>query len=108
MERIQIYFLTCIFDELPDEIVVDASSKTSLEDENLLNSNGDLEIKNFQMFICKTKTGDEIICNHPTDDNYRSVIVKQADLKKRAVDLGIDEDSYDKRSNVSFDRRFIF
>lgn len=38
-------FITCIFDELPDEIVVDTSSKTSLKDENLLNSNGDLEIK---------------------------------------------------------------
>ena len=96
-------FITCIFDELPDEIVVDASSKTSLKDENLLNSNGDLEIKKtFKCSSAKPKPETKIICNHPIDDNYNDLLLlKQADLKKRAIDLEIDEDKYDKRSNVS-------
>lgn len=96
-------FITCIFDELPDEIVVDTSSKTSLKDENLLNSNGDLEIKKtFKCSSAKPKPETKIICNHPIDDNYNDLLLlKQVDLKKRAVDLGIDENKYDKRSNVS-------
>ena len=102
-------FITCIFDELPDEIVVDASSKTSLKDENLLNSNGDLEIKKtFKCSSAKPKPETKIICNHPIDDHYNDLLLlKQADLKKRAVDLEIDEDKYDKRSNVSIRRAIL-
>ncbi|MFC3932982.1 AAA family ATPase [Streptococcus dentapri] len=96
-------YITCVFDELPNEIIVDASSKTSLEEEKLLNSNGDLEIKKiFKCSSAKPKPAVKIICNHPIDDGFNDLLsLKQTDLKKRASSLKIDEDSYDKRSNVS-------
>lgn len=96
-------YITCVFDDLPNEIILDASSKTSLEEEMLLNSNGDLEIKKiFKCSSAKPKPAVKIICNHPIDDGFNDLLLlKQTDLKKRAVDLRIDDDSYDKRSNVS-------
>ncbi|MEN4374175.1 ATP-binding protein [Streptococcus pyogenes] len=96
-------YITCIFDELPNEIIVDTSSKTSLQEENLLNSDGDLEIKKiFKCSSAKPKPTIKIVCNHPVDDNFKDLLLlKQGELKKRAVDLGIDENNYDKRSNVS-------
>lgn len=102
-------YITCIFDELPNEIIVDTSSKTSLQEENLLNSDGDLEIKKiFKCSSAKPKPTIKIVCNHPVDDNFKDLLLlKQEELKKRAVDLGIDENNYDKRSNVSIRKAIL-
>ncbi|HES8531674.1 TPA: ATP-binding protein [Streptococcus pyogenes] len=102
-------YITCIFDELPNEIIVDTSSKTSLQEENLLNSDGDLEIKKiFKCSSAKPKPTIKIVCNHPVDDNFKDLLLlKQGELKKRAVDLGIDENNYDKRSNVSIRKAIL-
>ncbi|HER2960113.1 ATP-binding protein [Streptococcus pyogenes] len=102
-------YITCIFDELPNEIIVDASSKTSLQEENLLNLDGDLEIKKiFKCSSAKPKPTIKIVCNHPIDDNFKDLLLlKQGELKKRAVDLGIDENNYDKRSNVSIRKAIL-
>lgn len=40
----------CVFDDLPDSLTLDATSKTSLEVEFLLNEDGDLEIH--KVFDC--------------------------------------------------------
>ena len=37
--------ITCIFNDLPAELIIDAAHPTTLEDEFLLNTDGKLEIK---------------------------------------------------------------
>ena len=73
----------CIFDSLPERIVIDETVETTLGDEFLLNEDGDLEIfKSYKKTTGKLYiTG--ILCSHPNDDNTKDLLsLKLADLKK--------------------------
>ncbi len=56
------------FEPCPDEIIIDATNKTSLKEEYLLNTDGDLEIwksfKNGKLHLTS------IECNHPSNDDF--------------------------------------
>ncbi|NQG97026.1 AAA family ATPase [Streptococcus suis] len=102
-------YISCIFDELPQEITIDSTSTTTLSAENLLNSDGYLEIKKiFKCTTAKPKPSIRIVCNHPVDEGFKDLLLlKQKDLKERAISLNIDESSYDKRNNVSIRKAIL-
>lgn len=95
--------ISCIFSDFPDSLTIDTASPTTLEKENLLNQDGLLEIKKvFKCSTSKPKPSTFISCIHPSANNFNDLLLlKQADLKKRATELGVDESKYDKRNNSS-------
>ena len=85
--------ITCVFDDIPSSIVIDASSPTNLKEEYLLNSDGNLEItQTFNGALVTPKvTSVSIRALHPTVDGAADLLsLKIADLKSRAKELGID------------------
>ena len=101
--------ITCVFDDFPSDIVLDATAPTTLLDEHLLNKNNLLQIK--KIYNCSTKKPKEstfLVAQYPCNDDANDLILlKNPDLKKRCDKLEISPDSYSKTSNVSM-RQAIF
>jgi len=99
----KIVTIGCVFTELPKEIVLDATAVTSLDEEYLLNGDGDLEI--IKEFNCSLKTPKEAvfaIALHPTAEKVNDLLsLKQKELKDRLKTLGINDKQIDLRSNPS-------
>lgn len=93
--------ITCVFNDYPNEIVIDAAAPTSLTNEYLLNENNKLEIKKvFSATAAKPKEKVYIICNHPTAQNANDLLeLKKADLKARATSLNIPQGNYNGNIN---------
>ncbi|RDV37363.1 hypothetical protein DV096_15435 [Bradymonadaceae bacterium TMQ3] len=96
--------ICCVFDRLPEQLVLDSSATTTLKTEYLLNADGDLEI--LKVFDCsKTKPSDEIyaVALHPTKSGVSQLHEStQKNLKKQAKELNCPVD--DLRSNVALRR----
>jgi len=75
--------ITCEFENLPDEISIDTSSKTKLKDEYLLSINDTLVIK--KIFDCSKKNPSVeifIVANHPTSSEVANLLeLKEKDLQ---------------------------
>lgn len=85
--------ITCEFCDLPTELVIDVSHKTTLKDEYLLNQNGCLEIKKvFDCSLSKPKqSGIYALANHPTGESVGDLLsLKIATLRTRARELQVD------------------
>lgn len=85
--------ITCVFTDIPSELILDESALTSLEQEGLLNQDGDLEIsKVFNCSIEKPKlTRVSIRALHPTANAVDDLLsLKIDELKARAEALGVD------------------
>ncbi len=98
--------ISCIFDGLPTEIVLDESHVTSLEAEHLLNSAGCLEIlKRYKRTSLKSPQ-TFIIANHPTASDCCNLhTLKLSNLKQKAGELGItNKDVSDARINAYWRR----
>ena len=95
--------ISCIFTDLPNEIVIDAANPTTLSEEHLLNVDGKLEIKKiFSATAAKPKDKVYIICDHPTVDQGQDLLtLKRTELRARANNLGIDADTYNANLNSS-------
>lgn len=95
--------ISCVFSDFPDEIILDAANPTTLEAEHLLNSENKLEIKKeFPATAAKPKEKIYIICNHPSIANCNDLLtLKKAELKQRAVTLGISAENYNGNVNSS-------
>ncbi|WP_165763836.1 ATP-binding protein [Halalkalibacter urbisdiaboli] len=95
--------ITCIFTDLPDRIVLDTSSETSLQDEFLLNSEEQLEIS--KVFDCSKKTPTIKVfanANHPSIPPMNTLLEQtNTKLKQLLNTLDIPSDEVDTRSNVS-------
>lgn len=95
--------ITCIFDELPAQLTIDARSPTSLEAEYLLNADGDFEV--VKQFNCSLKTPKQTVwarAMHPTVDGATDLLkMKNDQLKTRASELGANLDGVDLRSNAA-------
>lgn len=95
----------CVFDQLPEEVVLDTSSRTTLANEYLLNADGDLEI--YKVYNCSLKTPKETVCahaSHPSVADAKDLLqLKNSQLKARLQQLGITDD-VDLRSNVDLRR----
>ena len=95
--------ITCEFDQLPEQLVVDADYHTSLEGEHLLGPQKTLVIRKTYNGSIGTPsvTATEAIAEHPTADGFQDLLtLKKSDLAKRAADLEINLDGIDKRVNA--------
>ena len=90
--------IACVFDELPEALVLDENAKTSLSQEFLLNAEGALEIvKTFKANTGKVER-TMIRCQHPADQVLSTLLsLKIADLKKLGEQRGVAEAVTDKR-----------
>lgn len=85
--------ITCLFDNLPNHLVIDTDNIISPSNEYLLNNNGLLEIK--KVYSGASLKCDEIFLNafHPTAENYNDLFtLTVAQLRTRANSLNVDLD----------------
>jgi predicted ATPase len=95
--------IICEFSELPLEVIIDDANPTSLAGEYLLNAEGRLEIhKTYSGHIAAPKCSSvSAYAQHPTTAGVVDLLqLKNADLKKRARELGADMDGLDTRMNA--------
>ena len=79
----------CIFDELPDAIVLENVS-TSLEGEYLLNENGTLEV--WKKYPANGKQTIWIRAWHPSNDGFDDLLLKKNnELKTKVRSVGLEE-----------------
>lgn len=95
--------ITCIFTELPAQLIIDAANPTTLQNEYLVNINGNLEVK--KVFSCGAKTPSEkvfIVANHPTIANGNDLLtLKRADLRTRANQINVPAANFNGNVNSS-------
>lgn len=93
--------ITCVFNQLPTELVIDAANPTTLQNEHLLNIDGDLEIK--KIYTCGAAAPKEqvfIVANHPSVANGNDLLLlKKTELKVRAASLTIPAANYNGNVN---------
>jgi energy-coupling factor transporter ATP-binding protein EcfA2 len=100
--------IVCEFDELPEQLILDADFPTSLSNEYLLNENGMLEIRKVYNGSLKTPKlkGIYAYANHPTVEGLNDLLsLKNQQLKARGKELGIDLKPVDERVNTSIRQR---
>ncbi|MED1268208.1 AAA family ATPase [Bacillus mycoides] len=94
--------ISCVFSNFnDDEIVVDSTAPTSLEEEYLLNTEGNIEIKKvFSTTAAKPKPAIYIVCNHPTAEGMENLLaLKRTELRSKVNSLGIDPQEYNSNIN---------
>lgn len=93
----------CVFDDLSDTLTLDATSTTNLNEEYLLNKDGDLEIhKIFDCSLRSPKLRVVACARHPTADGVADLLqLKNSELKQRLQNKSIDTTNVDQRSNPS-------
>lgn len=94
--------IICVFDDLPNEIVLDQTEVTTLESEHLLNNEGKLEIhKIFNGALEKPKlTGLHLFSQHPTATEAIDLMrLSNQELKLRAQQVDADTSEIDKKIN---------
>ena len=92
--------ITCIFSELPERLILDDSVETSLNEEFLLNKNGNLEIK--KMFpVSRTGSVSEksvLVCEYPENPDLGDLLSKKlSTLRLQFAELHLDTEGYDMR-----------
>lgn len=95
--------ITCEFDQLSEELVVDTDFPTALAKEYLLSPLGTLVVRKIYNGNLSTPkvTAVDAIAQHPTAEGYQDLLtLKKADLTKRAADLAVDLEGVDKRANA--------
>lgn len=95
--------ISCVFNDFPAEIIIDAAASTTLATEYLLNAENKLEIKKiFSATAAKPKEKIFIVCNHPSTENANDLMdLKRTELRQRADDLGIVANTYNRNVNSS-------
>jgi len=95
--------ISCVFSELPNALTIDARAETTFADEFLTSTDDELEI--VKRYDCNLKTPKEEVfakASHPTVEGAADLLLlKNPQLKERAVNLGVDLTGIDQRSNVS-------
>lgn len=86
--------ISCIFKDIPNELIIDSDNLISPPNEYLLNDDGYLEVK--KIYSGASPKCEEIHLNavHPTAENYADLLgLTIAQLRKRARDLNVDLES---------------
>jgi putative ATP-dependent endonuclease of OLD family len=82
----------CVFSDLPENIILDATVKTDLAGEYLLNAEGKLEVHKVWSIadgkLAKART--VVVAQHPQADGFESLLqAKRPALQKQAKELGV-------------------
>ncbi|GAB3780582.1 AAA family ATPase [Spirosoma horti] len=101
--------ISCIFDDIPGQVIIDEANNTSLAGEYLLNANGEFElIKKFKRSALN-KPQVFILANHPSCENYLDLhSLKISELKKRSSDVGMDKGLVDDERKSSDWRKALW
>lgn len=103
--------ISCRFVDLPETLILDAQSQTSLKEEYLLNSDGELElVKVFTPTTAKPKEEVYAYCNHPSNGKLDDLLeLSNTQLKGRAKEF-LDDREYEsvKKSSNPHLRRAIW
>ena len=96
----------CVFENLPDVLVLDETAKTSLHDEHLLNEEGHLELhKLFDCAASRIATKHVAIAHHPSIENANDLLtLTNAQLKARLKTFDVDQPSVNQSVNTSMRR----
>ena len=96
--------ITCTFDNLPEEVVIDETNPTSLGDEHLLNAYGELKIKKLYKRTQLKAPSVFIISQHPTTEKFNDLHkLDLKSLKARAAEFEVNIDAIvDKRRSASW------
>lgn len=100
--------IICEFTDLPPSAVIDEDYPTTLQVEHLLNADGRLEIhKTYSGHTATPKcTSVSAYALHPTADGAADLPqLKNADLKARAKELGVDLTGIDQKVNAQLRER---
>ena len=79
--------ITCVFTSLPATMVLDTMADCSLEEEGLLNANGELEIK--RVFDCSGRSVTKstyVVCNYYIDEEAQGLLSKKKTTLKNFID----------------------
>lgn len=91
--------ITCEFEGLPDQLVIDATSVTSLQGEYLVTEEGTLSLS--RVFKKGKGAGAYVAnCLHPSARNAKGILLKKRDELK-AIAQSLQVEASDNRSNVS-------
>jgi putative ATP-dependent endonuclease of OLD family len=86
------------FSSFPNEIDIDAGAKTSLEDEFLLNSDGNLEVR--KVIAPGSAAQPKLLLNvNMPNESEVLVVLKNTELKNKATELNVDPASYNASIN---------
>jgi len=92
--------ITCFFEGIPEQIILDTSVMTSPIEEGILNDFGQLEVKKVFTFGAKTTKATFIKGLHPMDERILDILSKKnSQLKSLAETLGIDLSEVNKTKN---------
>jgi putative ATP-dependent endonuclease of the OLD family len=88
-----IVMIACIFKDIPSELVIDETNETSLDQECLLNEDGDLElVKEFKKGAKSPSETAYIRANFPKNKEYKGILDKtQKELQTLAKDLQVED-----------------
>lgn len=90
--------IACVFEDLPEKLVLDENAQTTLSQEYLLNADGNLEI----VKVFKATTGKlertAIRCEHPSDRVLGTLLsLKMTELKQLGKEQDVEAAVADKR-----------
>jgi putative ATP-dependent endonuclease of the OLD family len=94
--------VTCLFDELPEQVVIDTTTTTTLQEEQLLNAAGLLEIK--KTWDCsKAKVGKPSVCamaiHSMMADGSSPLYLTRAKLRTACQNAGVDMAGVNQNEN---------
>lgn len=91
--------ITCVFTDLPEELILDDTITTSLADEYLLNAEGKLEIKKSFPISASGSVSEEsvIICEYPDNNDLADLLSKKRKtLQLQFEELGIEPEGVNR------------
>ena len=91
--------ISCVFDELPTEVIVDEEATTSLESEYLTDSNGRIHIcKEYKVQATIGKPNICLVANHPSAKSLAELHSKKiSELKTLGREFGVEDAVKDQR-----------
>lgn len=92
--------ITCVFEDFKENLILDSSVETTLENESLLNQNHLLEIKKTFKIGGTISKATYIICLHENDERIQNILsLKNSPLKTLAKELNVDLAGVNKTKN---------
>jgi len=98
--------ISCVFDEFPAKLVIDATHPTDLKSEYWLNEDGLLEV--VKVYSCAGKSRLKSVfarAIHPTADGYNDLLTLTiTQLKQRAANMGVNLDGVNQSVSTELRR----